>query len=218
MADDKTQPFIWQQRTNQQLFAELCNALYERELARLSADNSITLDILKKRLASMPYYIKRAAEHICELYTPLDLDSQNGSWISTQSSKPFSSKADAVKTRDFYIQHVKIALVVPVSVYHSGIEQVVLDSIDEINLETQQLHCNEHGWFYFNGAQVEDCTLYQKQLLKPSKLVMAAACCGHQWLNLKKSSSRLLSLREMLLATRINWHQFSKLAAIKKSK
>lgn len=216
MKDNSQQPSIWQQRTNQQLFAELCNALYERELARLSSGQDVSLPVLQRRMASMPYYIKRAAEHICDLYTPLDLDSQNGSWISSQSSKPFSSKQDNEKTALFFQQHAQMALVVPVIVFHSGIEQVILDSIDEIDIEQQRLHCNEHGWFLFSGEQVDSPSLIKRQIIKPAKPVMAAACCGHQWLNARKTSPRLLSLREMLLATRINWRQFSKLLSVKK--
>ncbi|NVK23688.1 MAG: hypothetical protein HWE10_02065 [Gammaproteobacteria bacterium] len=213
--DNAQQPTIWQQRTNQQLFAELCNALYERELARLSSDQHINLSTLQKRIASMPYYIKRAAEHICDLFTPLDLDSQNGSWISSQSVKPFSSKQQKDKTLQFFEQYAQMALVVPIVVNHSGIEQVVLDSIDEIDVANQRLHCNEHGWFSYTGEQ-QEAGLITKQLLKPSKPVMSAACCGHQWLNGRRTSPRLLSLREMLLATRINWRQFHKLLSLKK--
>jgi len=216
MTKNDQQPTIWQQRTNQQLFAELCNALYERELSRLASDQSLSQQQLQKRMASMPYYIKRAAEHICDLYTPLDLDSQNGSWIANQAAKPFSSKLDHEKNTSFYAQHAKMALVVPVTFYHSGIEQVVIDSIDEIDIEEQRLHCNEHGWFSFSGEQLETTPLIVKQLHKPTKTIMSAACCGHQWLNGRKSSPRLLSLREMLLATRINWHHLSKLQPIKK--
>ena len=211
MIENNQQPSIWQERTNQQLFAELSNALYERELSRLSSDQNMSLQLLQKRMASMPYYIKRAAEHICDLFTPLDLDSQNGSWISNQSTKTFSSKHDAQKAALFFEQHAKMALVVPVTVLHSGIEQVILDSVDEIDVENQRLHCNEHGWFSFSGQQIDSSPLISKQLHKPSKGIMSAACCGHQWLNSRKTSPRLLSLREMLLATRINWRQLSQL-------
>lgn len=216
MKDKQEQTFLWQQRPNQQLFAELCNAFYERELARLYSDSQLDLLLLQKRLAALPYYIKRAAEHICDLHTPLDLDSQNGSWISSQAAKPMSSKADEEKTQGFYSRYAQMALVTPISVLHSGIEQVVLDSIDEIDLVGERLHCNEHGWFRFNGQYIESTSVLNKTLLKPSKASMSAACCGHQWLNARRTSPRLLSLREMLLATRVNWRQFSKLVPIKK--
>lgn len=216
MKDKQEQNFLWQQRPNQQLFAELCNAFYERELARLSSDSQLDLLLLQKRLAALPYYIKRAAEHICDLNTPLDLDSQNGSWISNQAVKPISSKVDEEKTQHFYSRYAQMALVTPISVLHSGIEQIVLDSIDEIDFANERLHCNEHGWFKFNGHYIESTSVLSKTLLKPSKASMSAACCGHQWLNQRRTSPRLLSLREMLLATRVNWRQFSKLVPIKK--
>lgn len=216
MKDKQEQTFLWQQRPNQQLFAELCNAFYERELARLTNDSQMDLLLLQKRLAALPYYIKKAAEHICDLYTPLELDSQNGSWISPQAVKPISTKAIQEKTLDFYSRYAQMALVTPISVLHSGIEQVVLDSIDEIDVSAKRLHCNEHGWFDFDGSYVESTSVLDKTLLKPSKVSMSAACCGHQWLNNRRTSPRLLSLREMLLATRVNWRQFSKLIPIKK--
>lgn len=211
MAVSENQTNIWQQRLNQQVLAELCNALYERELKRLASDDSMSMEALQKRLGSLPYYIKRAAEHISNLYIPLELDSQNGSWMASQSGKPFSIKADAEKTDAFFQQHAKMALIVPISVSHYGIEQVVLDTIDEVDISARIVHCNQHGWFSLSGKQVEGDKLYEKTLLKPGKPVMAAACCGHQWLNHHKTSPRLLSLREMLLASQINWRQFHKL-------
>ena len=216
MTSSQDQSLIWQQRANQQLFAELCNAFYERELLRLSNDNQLDLITLRKRLSSLPYYIRRAAEHICDIYTPLDLDTQNGSWLSVHASKPFSLKVSEDKTHDFYQQFAKMALVVPISIIHSGIEHVVLDSIDEVDMALGKLHCNEHGWFTFSGSSLSDNKVINKVLLKPGKPVMSAACCGHQWLNERKTQPRLLSLREMLLATRINWRQFSKLTPLKK--
>lgn len=215
MKTSDNQPNLWQQRSNQQVLSELANALYERELKRLSQDEVLDLATLQRRLASLPYYIKRASEHIADLYTPLDLDSQNGSWLGTQSAKPFSLKALPDKTASYYQQHAKMALIVPVAISHYGIEQVRLDTIDEIDTNTQRVHCNEQGWFGFDGHQVTTDRLYQKTLLKLGKPVMTAACCGHQWLNLHKTTPRLLSLREMLLASRINWQQFHKLLALK---
>ena len=216
MTDPREQTFLWQQRTGQQIFAELSNALYERELTRLSEDTELPPEALKKRLGSMSFYIKKAAEHISELFTPLDLDSQNGSWIGNQSVKPHSLKAEQDKTESFYQEHAKMALVTPVAVTQNAIEQIVLDTIDEVDLLNNKIHCNEHGWFSLSGHQQTESNIHKKQLLKPSKAVMAAACCGHQWLNGRRTSPRLLSLREMLLASRINWRHFSKLLTLKK--
>ncbi len=216
MAVSENQTNIWQQRLNQQVLAELCNALYERELKRLAMDDTLSMEALQKRLGSLPYYIKRAAEHISNLYIPLELDSQNGSWMASQSGKPFSVKADETKTAAFYSSHAQMALIVPIAVSHYGIEQVVLDTIDEVDLDAGVVHCNQHGWFSIRGQQIDGDKLYEKTLLKPGKPIMAAACCGHQWLNQHKTSPRLLSLREMLLASQINWRQFHKLLPLKR--
>lgn len=216
MTERSEQTLLWQQRSNQQLFAELCNALYERELAQIATCSDMDILQLQKRLGSLPYYIKRAAEHICQLTTPLELDSQNGSWLHPQAVKPFAVKAQVDKTLNFFQRHSQMALVVPVAVEHSGIEQIVLDSIDDIDMAAQRLHCNQQGWFEMTGQAITTTPLVKKTLLKPSKAVMAAACCGHQWLNGKRRTARRLALREMLLATQINWRQFAKLLPIKK--
>ena len=88
-------------------------------------------------------------------------------------------------------------------------EQIVLDSVDEVDMAGLRLHCNEHGWFSFSGTPLEQQNS-DKFLLKPVKSIMAAACCGHQWLNGDKKPPRLLSLRELLLASRLNWQNFAK--------
>lgn len=204
------QPSLWQQRNSSQLFAELCNALYERELARLARQSILDIVALQKRIASLPYYIKRAAEQIAELYPPMDLDSQNGSWLAPQSAKSFSEKHQPQKTKEFYLTHAKRALVVPVLFSHYGVEQILLDTIDDIDLVNAQIHCNEHGWFSMSGESRAD----SKLLLKPTKATMVAACCGHQWTNQKRSHARPLSLREMLLACQINWNKLSQLTAV----
>ena len=89
-----------------------------------------------------------------------------------------------------------------------------VDSVDEVDPHNQRLHCNEHGWFSFSGTPLS-AQNSDKFVLKPSKAIMVAACCGHQWLNGAKTSPRRLCLRELLLASRLNWHNFAKpLAAL----
>ena len=215
MSQNDLQNTLWQQRGNLQIKAELCNVLYERELARLAKDPDITLVKLKRTMLSLPFYIGRAAENIVNTYSPLDLDSSNASWLSRQSPQPFSVKANAEKTFEFYQNSSQIALVVPISIDVYGIECVVLDSIDEIDAKNNRVHCNQHGWFNYDGSELDPISGERKLLLKPGKPVMSAACCGHQWKNLQKNSARALSLRELLLATRVNWHNFSKLVAAK---
>ncbi|MDA8622205.1 hypothetical protein N9L48_06110 [Psychrosphaera sp.] len=216
MSQNDLQTSLWHQRSNLQVKAELCNVLYERELARLSVDQNLSHSDLRKSLKSLSFYISKAAESIISASTPLDLDSSNASWLSQSSSKPFSVKSNPDKTMDFYAKNSQMALIIPIAINLYGIEYIALDSIDEIDHKNQKIHCNQHGWFHFNGTQVEPQSSKQKLLLKPGKPVMAAACCGHQWKNQQKSTSRALSLRELLLATRINWHNFSKLIAPKR--
>jgi predicted phosphohydrolase len=54
MAVSENQTHLWQQRTSHQLLAELSNALYERELKRLSLEENVSLEQLQKRLGSLP--------------------------------------------------------------------------------------------------------------------------------------------------------------------
>ena len=216
MAISEHQSNFWQAETDESLVTELSLALYERELKWLSEQQELSIQQLQKRIASLPYYIKRAAEHISRLSIPLEIDNQNGSWIANQSAKPFSIKADESKTNAFYIKHSQMALIVPVAINHYGLETVVLDTIDEVDDKQGRIHINQHGWFELSGRSLETSPATEKRLLKPSKASMSAACCGHQWLNCKKTTSRLLSLREMLLATRINWSSLGKLLTIKK--
>ena len=214
MSQTELQNSLWQQRGNLQVKAELSNVLYERELKRLANDNRLSLDALKKQLVALPYYVGRAADKICNTYSPLDLDSSNASWLYKQSPKPFSVKQESVKTAEFYGSKAKVALVVPISINLYGFEYVALDTVDEVDSLNQKLHCNQHGWFSFGGQSDVTDVAKNKLLLKPSKAVFAAACCGHQWKNAHKTISRALSLRELLLATQINWSNFGKLVAI----
>ncbi len=216
MSQQDIQNNLWQQRGNLQVKAELCNVLYERELQRLSTETTISVDELKKAIKSLPFYINRAAESICNTYSPLDLDSSNASWLSRQSPHTLSSKHNDSATRLFYEKNAKMVLIVPIATQVFGIEQVVLDSIDEIDALNGRLHCNQNGWFYMSGEYLDNKTSTTKVLLKPSKVTMSAACCGHQWKNNHKFSGRALSLRELLLATRINWQNFGKIIAPKR--
>jgi len=100
-------------------------------------------------------------------------------------------------------------LIVPVYNEQLTLEQIVLDSVDEVDSVGERLHCNEHGWFSFNGTPLQHDNV-SKFLLKPNKAIITAASCGHQWLNNAKKAPRVLSLRELLLTSRLNWQNFAK--------
>jgi len=203
------QPHFWQVSRDNQTYTELCNALYERELLRLSQLSTEQLLRLPNRLASLPFYIRRAASNILQQNTTLQLDSQNASWYHKQAANCPARKQQADPIDAFYNKYAKPGLIVPVYITQLTHEQIVLDSVDEVDFTGQRLHCNEHGWFSFSGTPLAQENS-DKFVLKPAKAIMTAACCGHQWLNGDKKPPRLLTLRELLLASRLNWQNFAK--------
>jgi len=210
------QPQLWESNQNNLVFADLCNALYERELKKLSLDVQVPQAYLLKRIASLPYYIKRASQRIIDFYSPLDLDSQNASWIYRQPSECPGPKQKPIDIAKFYHANAQIGLIVPIYRKILGEEVIVLDSIDGIR--ENRIHTNEHGWFLPCGTADEpegnnNTSKTHYQLLKPLKVTMTCACSGHKWLNSKRYNARALSLREMLLATNINWKNFAKVVA-----
>ena len=81
-----------------------------------------------------------------------------------------------------------------------------LDSLDQKS--DSGVHLNQNGWFDFTGKSHAD---HSKMLLKPTKRVLKAACCGHQWRFGKSITPRTLSLREMLLVSMVNWKDVRKI-------
>lgn len=213
MTVNQQQPQLWQNVQSNLVFADLCNALYERELKKLANQQQQSQALLLKRIGSLPYYIKRASERILAMPTPLDLDSQNASWLYRQPKSCPGPKQEPPAIADFYHQYAKLALVVPIYHYQQGKERLTLDTIDGISKDKQQIHTNENDWFTFDG-QPAATNNQHRRLLKPTKATMGGACSGHIWLSHKHNSSRALSLREMLLATNINWKNFGKLISV----
>ncbi|WP_440054086.1 hypothetical protein ACSLBF_14600 [Pseudoalteromonas sp. T1lg65] len=201
------QDTIWYDAKARLAFAELVNAFYARELPELAklADHAR----LQRLLTSLPYYVERAATHIVRGDVPLELDSNNGCWLAKQRAEP---NVDKAANQAFFSTHSDVGLVVPVMVSDQRGCGLQLDSIDQIRAD-QGVHCNQFGWFNFSGdsitvnAQTDADGL---QLLKPSKVFMVAACCGHRWQFGKAMPPRRLTLREMLLASGINWRQVQK--------
>lgn len=203
------QPHFWQVSADNQGYTELCNALYERELLRLSELPAEQLANLAGRLASLTFYVRRAASHILQHQGELQLDSQNGSWFSPQAKQCPARKQQAAPIDAFYQKYAAPGLVVPIYVMHLSQEHILLDSIDEVDFEGLRVHCNQHGWFALSGTPLQ-ADNSEKFLLKATKTIMTAACCGHQWLKGDRATPRLLSLRELLLASRLNWRNFAK--------
>lgn len=191
-------------------YAELCNALYERELQALARQSSNSVSRLQRHLRGLSHHIKRAAAQLLSQQAPIKVDIHNGSWQSKQARKCMIGKQDKLKTTAWYKANANMGL--PVCVYrqHLGVEHIELDSIDRIDEPSARLHLNKHGWFNFNGETEHQDSAQQRAslLLKPGKATFTAACCGHRWNRKGKCHPRSLSLRELLLSTTINWKTF----------
>jgi hypothetical protein len=208
---DQHQVDIFSNDLQQLQYAELCNALYERELMSLAHSTSTNASLLKRRLSGLSYHIKRAAEHLLQNSAPIQVDTHNASWQSKQAAKCMVNKVSNEKTALWYQQHIKIGIAVPVYLNEMGIEYFELDSIDRIDANNQTFHVNKHGWFHFSGKNLQDDTQdhFKKLVLQPTKGAVTAACCGHSWNHKGRSQPRSLSLREILLSTTINWKTFA---------
>ncbi|WP_125721902.1 hypothetical protein [Pseudoalteromonas rubra] len=198
----KQQSTIWQDEATRLAYAELANVFYAREIPGLSAEPDPAR--LQRRLNSLPYYVERAATHIVLGEVPLELDSHNGCWLAKQGKCP---QWQAEQTQAFYANQATVGLVVPVLIVDGGITSLYLDTLDQSR--DGLWHCNQFGWFDNSGKAHSDDEYAQlpatRYLLKPSKALMTAACCGHRWQYHKMLPPRTLGLREMLLASSINW-------------
>ena len=218
-----SQASLWQ--TNQQSndFAEICNALYERELRILANGEFSTVQSVQGRLKSLAYYINRTANLMTQIKThdlsPLLLDSQNASWSAKQAATlSMSGQVDQEISSWYLTQKLPMGLVVPIL---KG-NYVVLDSINKIDIDNKRLCTNASGWLSLemnNGAIKSNTN--QVKLLKPNKKIMLAACTGHCWqsnVSTKNNGTKLrpiiLSLRELLLSCAINWKDFKQPLAL----
>ncbi|WP_414830021.1 hypothetical protein [Alteromonas sp. H39] len=192
-------------------FAELCNALYERELYQLATQGPSQIQLLRRRLSGLSHHVKRAAYFLANNDAPIEVDSHNASWQGKQAAKCPGYQVDGEKNAAWFARHAQHGLVVPVRVALLDTQHVELDSVDRVLPDERKLHVNKHGWFHFSGeplAEASSAPLSQHQLLRPTKPIMTAACCGHAWNHKGKTSPRALSLREMLLSGTIDWKTF----------
>lgn len=197
-----TQSSLWQDQQRTSEYAELCNALYEREVGQLAKNDALSDVTLRGRLKSLPYYVQKAAHQMVSTDTPLDLDSQNATWSCKQSKAiPLTGQEPETVWQWFEASGVEVGLIIPV---FTG-EQILIDSIDRVDENGKRFRSNLHGWF------TQDC--FEKdshQLLKPTKKVMMAACAGHRWRDNKVIIPKTPTLRELLLSCAINWRNLHK--------
>ncbi|QBG35472.1 hypothetical protein [Litorilituus sediminis] len=204
-----TQVSLWQEQANSSDYAELCNALYEREVRILAQGEFNNISVLQGRLLSLSHYISRAAHLMVQAQTPMQLDVQNASWSSKQASKlPMSGQEHASICAWYLSKDISLGLVVPV--YFQ--QRVLLDCVDRLDRENLRIRTNVAGWFSLSASASDNsiCSKKAYQLLKPNKKLMQAACSGHRWQDNKKVPPSMLSLRELLLSCSINWQNFKK--------
>ncbi|MDN7123594.1 hypothetical protein [Pseudidiomarina terrestris] len=186
-------------------FPELCTALYERELIFLAGLQVQSARGLQRRLKSLSYYIQNAARAMLSSQCPCELDVQNASWQTPQKRQLKATANRSAKLEKWLTTgKVQLGTTVPVLNLDPRLQQVRLDSIDRIDRDTGRVHCNEFGWFLFTGESTaaDGDHLF---LAKPEKNLLKAAVSGHQWSHKGRTDPRTLSLRELLLATAIDW-------------
>ncbi|MFQ3196427.1 MAG: hypothetical protein ACI8R9_001182 [Paraglaciecola sp.] len=195
---------------HQRYFAEICNALYERELFVLSQTNVTDISLLQRRIGGLRHHINHAAFHFINHNGSLAVDVHNASWQAKQTTKCMATKHDPVKATPWFRAHGRLGLPVPVHVATLGAQHIELDCIDRI--EDQRLHLNKYGWYWLSGEPHGDdnkkSDSLKTRLLQPNKALLSAACCGHSWDHNGRTTPRPLSLRELLLSANINWKTF----------
>ncbi|WP_394172248.1 hypothetical protein [Thalassotalea litorea] len=207
------QDSFWQGPQTHPHFHQLCHALYEREVDKLSALPIESAAPLQSKLKSLSHYISRTAHALLNVDAPITIDCQNAGWSARQAAKaPIDDQTDAQISKWYQGKHLCLGLVVPVYHQQQGIERIVLDCIDKIDLEKGMIRCNFSGRYTFSEVS-EGKVLTNNhgfRLLKPNRKTMLAACSGHRWVGKQKLQPQPLELRELLLSTQINWQNFKK--------
>ena len=215
-----SQSSLWQLHTDTGDFAELCNALYQREISLLAKGDFSSAKSVQARLESLSYYITRTAHAMVKViaqgHSPLILDTQNASWSAKQSKRmPLSgqeTEQECANTISWYSQKdIYVGLAVPVLLA----DHIIIDCIDRIDLDKQRIRTNVGGWFSLAMDElVNQQQGANKRLLKPNKKIMTSACTGHCWQGNNKQLPIIPTLRELLLSCSINWKNFKKPLAI----
>ena len=140
-------------------YAELCNALYERELASLSQQKISSISLLQRKIAGLRHHIKRAAYSLLQHQSPLQVDVHNASWQAKQAAKCMANNYDTQKTQQWFSSKIQIGCSIAVHVKQLGSEHIELDSIDKIELSSGRVHSNKFGWFTTDGEVCPKQTL-----------------------------------------------------------
>lgn len=193
-------------------FAELCNALYQRECLFLAEHGPNQNGLLKRKLKHLHIHVTQSAEQLLNNTSPLTVDRHNASYQAKQSPKSPCTKQTPDVINKYYAQHQTIGAICAVSVNELGMTHLEIDSLDRIDTEKALIHVNKFGWFNTSGQPTDHQGhilnhdgLRHIKLLKPTKANMTAACCGHRWSHSGKILPRVLTMRELRLSFNIKW-------------
>lgn len=204
---------IFFQNPNSVAFAELCNALYQRECQFLAEYGPAQTSLLKRKLKHLHTHITQCAELLLNNTSPLTVDQHNASYQAKQSAKCPSSKQTHSTIQSYFNTHHHVGSILVVAVNELGMTHLEIDSLDKVNNEQALIHVNKFGWFNYagqpvnaDGTSIDQTNAIQPlTLLKPTKSVFMSACCGHRWSHTGKISPRVLTMRELRLSFSIKW-------------
>lgn len=203
-----SQVSLWQDEQQSAQYAELCNALYERELRALASIETTSLHSIQGRLKSLSYYVKRTAHLMTQAQTPLELDVQNASWSAKQTKlMPLTGQLADDIWQWYQSFTILPGLVVPIQLS----DRIVIDSVDRIDHDNHRFRTNAYGWFNYQRVVDEVDSV---KLLKPNKKIMSSACAGHCWCPKGAIRPMIPSMRELLLSCSINWRNFKRPATL----
>lgn len=204
---------IFFQDPNSAAYAELCNALYQRECAFLAEHGPGQASLLKRKLKHLHTHVTQSAEQLLNNTTPLTVDLHNASYQAKQAAKCPSAKQTVDMIQAYFNTHHHVGAILVVAINELGMTHLEIDSLDKVNHELALIHVNKFGWFNYAGQPVnsdgsiidQSHLLNTLTLLKPTKSVLTSACSGHRWSHSGKISPRVLTMRELRLSFSIKW-------------
>ena len=97
-------------------FAELCNALYQRECQNLAESSSSQINLLKRKLKFLPQLVQECAHSLLNNNAPLEIDYHNASYQNKQAANCPSAKQTTGQIAQYYSKFPDIGRVLPVEV------------------------------------------------------------------------------------------------------
>jgi hypothetical protein len=194
--------------------AELMNALYQRECRYLAEYGPGQARVLKRKLKHLPHHVYNAAQDLLNNQTPIEVDIHNASFTAKQTATCPGLKQTPEQKFAALSKPQPLGTVLPVLVKTIHGMHIEIDSVDRVDPDQQLIHVNKHGWFDYYGHSLatqpdtlasNESQFYEIVLLRPSRAIWTAACCGHQWKYKGRGIPRALTMRELRLSFGIKW-------------